>query len=173
MSAGSCSGDAGNVNRWGDARRNFDFLIGTRDVRKSRLRECLKGSDRWDDFEARSVSRHVLGGLGSIDRIAFGRSFMGQEAMTLRSFDPAAREWGLHWADSSTSKIFTRLVGSFTEGRGVFSSAAISGRISPPAAVGGSRHSRMTPAPPWRRAGRCRSHARARTSRSRTGRQIA
>ena len=40
--------------------------------------------------------------------------------MTLRLFDPIAREWSLHWADNTTGRLFTRLVGSFRNGEGTF-----------------------------------------------------
>jgi hypothetical protein len=103
-----------------DGRADFDFLVGTWDVQNRRLRERLKGSDQWDEFEGRSVVRHVLGGLGNIDRIRFGGLFAGHEGVTLRLFDPVAREWSLHWSDNTTGKLFTRLVGSFAVGRGVF-----------------------------------------------------
>ena len=103
-----------------DGRADFDFLVGTWDIQNRRLCERLKGSDQWDEFEGRSVVRHVLGGLGNIDRIRFGGLFAGHEGVTLRLFDPVAREWSLHWSDNTTGKLFTRLVGSFAVGRGVF-----------------------------------------------------
>ena len=103
-----------------DGRTDFDFLIGSWSVQNRRLRERLAGCDDWEEFPARAVARHVLGGLGNIDRIIFDDAWAGREGMTLRLFDPQARDWSLHWADNSSGKLFTRLVGSFAGGVGTF-----------------------------------------------------
>ena len=103
-----------------DGRADFDFFVGSWSVHNRRLRERLTGRDEWDEFPARAVARHVLGGLGNIDRIVFEGSWAGREGMTLRLFDPQARDWSLHWADNSSGKLFTRLVGSFSGGVGTF-----------------------------------------------------
>ena len=103
-----------------DGRSDFDFFIGSWTVQNRRLTERLAGSDQWEEFEATSVARHVLGGLGNVDRIVFGGPWTGQEGMTVRLYDPEAREWSLHWADNTSGRLFTRLVGSFRDGIGTF-----------------------------------------------------
>lgn len=103
-----------------DGRSDFDFLIGSWTVQNRRLRERLAGSEEWEAFEARSVVRPVLGGLGNIDRITFSGSWAGQEGMTLRLFNPESREWSLHWADNTSGRLFTRLAGHFRDGVGTF-----------------------------------------------------
>ena len=103
-----------------DGRSDFDFLIGSWTVHNRRLKERLAGSDRWEEFGAKSVVRPVLGGLGNVDRITFAGPWAGHEGMTLRLFNPESQEWSLHWADNTTGGLFTRLVGSFRDGVGAF-----------------------------------------------------
>jgi hypothetical protein len=103
-----------------DGRSDFDFYIGTWTVHNRRLKERLAGCDEWDEFPARSVARPVLGGLGNVDRIVFEGAWAGHEGVTLRLFNPQTREWSLHWADNTTGRLFTRLVGSFKDGTGTF-----------------------------------------------------
>ena len=103
-----------------DGRSDFDFFFGSWTVQNRRLKERLAGSDEWEEFGATSIVRPVLGGLGNIDRIAFDGPWSGHEGMTLRLFNPTTREWSLHWADNTSGRLFTRLVGSFREGVGTF-----------------------------------------------------
>ena len=44
---------------------DFDFLPGEWNVRNRRLCERLAGSDEWEEFEATSVARHILGGAAT------------------------------------------------------------------------------------------------------------
>jgi hypothetical protein len=103
-----------------NGRSDFDFLIGSWTVQNRRLKRRLAGSDDWEEFGAKAVVRPVLGGLGNIDRISFDGPWSGHEGLTLRLFDPESEEWSLHWADNTSGRLFTRLVGSFRDGVGTF-----------------------------------------------------
>jgi hypothetical protein len=50
-----------------DGRDDFDFLIGTWQVHHRRLKERLKGSSEWEEFEGDTVDRKILNGLGNMD----------------------------------------------------------------------------------------------------------
>ena len=78
---------------------DFDFLPGEWKVHNRRLRERLGGSDEWDEFEATSVARHILGGCGNEDEFHTDHEggFVG---MSFRFFDPSTRQWSIYWADS-------------------------------------------------------------------------
>ena len=67
---------------------DFDFLPGEWKVHNRRLRERLAGSDEWEEFEATSVARHILGGCGNEDefRTDHDGGFVG---MSFRFFDPS------------------------------------------------------------------------------------
>ena len=68
---------------------DFDFWLGEWNVDNRRLRERLAGSDEWEEFEATSGARQILGGLGNEDefRTDHDGGFVG---MSFRFFDPRA-----------------------------------------------------------------------------------
>jgi hypothetical protein len=99
--------------------RDFDFWMGAWRVRNRRLRERLKGSTRWDEFEATVVARPLLGGAGNEDvyRTDFGGGFTG---MSFRFFDRTARRWSIYWADSRRGTLDPPVVGGFDGDVGIF-----------------------------------------------------
>jgi hypothetical protein len=103
----------------GGDSRNFDFLIGSWKVHNRRLRERLKGSTTWDEFEASSVARPLLGGVGNED--VFRTDFAGGlTGMSFRFFDRAKRQWSIYWADSPRGTLEPPVVGGFSGDVGVF-----------------------------------------------------
>jgi hypothetical protein len=103
----------------GDGARDFDFLLGHWKVHNRRLRERLKGSTGWDEFEATHTARPLPGGLGNQDeyRTSYWPDFLG---MTLRFFNPQTRQWAIHWIDNRRRVLDPPVVGSFTGDRGIF-----------------------------------------------------
>jgi hypothetical protein len=79
--------------------RDFDFFMGSWKVHNRRLRERLAGSDTWDEFEATSVARPLLDGMGNEDefRTDYDGGFIG---MSFRFFDPEKKRWWIYWADT-------------------------------------------------------------------------
>jgi hypothetical protein len=106
-----------------DGRNDFDFFIGIWNVHHRRLRERLKGSDSWEEFDSISVARKVLNGMGNFDEIVMERE-SGQviAGVTLRLYNPISHEWSLYWADSVSSTLQVPMVGKFDRenGRGEF-----------------------------------------------------
>jgi hypothetical protein len=102
-----------------DGRRDFDFWTGTWRIHNRRLRARLAGSTEWDEFEARGQTWPILNGLGNRDelRTGFWPDFVG---MTFRFFDPATRQWSIHWADSRHGTLEPPVVGGFTGDVGTF-----------------------------------------------------
>jgi hypothetical protein len=102
----------------GDSR-DFDFLFGAWKVRNRRLRERLEGSTAWDEFEASSVARPLLGGVGNEDvfRTGYAGGFTG---MSFRFFDAAKRQWAIYWADGRKGALEPPVVGRFSGDVGVF-----------------------------------------------------
>lgn len=100
--------------------RDFDFLMGSWNVRNRRLTERLAGSDEWEEFDATSVARPILGGLGNEDefRTDHDGGFIG---MSFRFFDPIRRRWSIYWADSTRSgELDPPVFGTFSGEMGVF-----------------------------------------------------
>jgi hypothetical protein len=103
-----------------DGRADFDFLVGRWKVHNRRLRERLKGSTDWEEFEGSSVARTVLGGLGNMDEITLERASGRVYGMTVRLFDPTSQQWRLYWASTIHGIFDTPVIGRFKDGRGVF-----------------------------------------------------
>ena len=103
--------------------RDFDFWMGSWNVHNRRLRKRLVGSDEWDEFEATSVARPLLDGMGNEDefRTDFYGGFIG---MSFRFFDPRTKLWSIYWADTRRCGVLDPPVfGSFSGDVGVFEGA--------------------------------------------------
>jgi hypothetical protein len=103
-----------------DGRNDFDFFIGRWKGHNRRLRERLKGSTEWEEFEGTSVARKVLGGLGHMDEVTFDRKTGSMEGFTLRLFDPKSQEWSIYWASSAGGTLELPMIGKFENGHGEF-----------------------------------------------------
>ena len=79
--------------------RDFDFWMGSWNVRNRMLRGRLQGSEEWDEFAATSVARPILDGLGNEDEFRTDHDG-GMIGMSFRFFDPVHRRWSIYWADS-------------------------------------------------------------------------
>jgi hypothetical protein len=103
-----------------DGRAGFDFLIGSWNIRHRRLREVFKGCTTWDEFEGHAVDRYILGGAGSISEVTLDLAAGPIEGMTIRLFDPKARQWSVYWVSSSNGILTTPMIGGFKDGLGKF-----------------------------------------------------
>lgn len=102
-----------------DGRHDFDFLHGRWRIRNERLKARLAASREWERFDAEAVCRPVLGGLGNTDEFVsdWGGGFLG---MTLRLFNPRARQWSLYWASNRDGELEAPVIGGFQDGVGSF-----------------------------------------------------
>ena len=135
--------------RAGDGSRAFDFWMGSWKVHNRRLRQRLKGSTEWDEFEAEVVARPLLGGVGNEDeyRTGYGGGFIG---MSFRFFNLATKQWAIYWADSRRGILEPPVTGSFSGDTGVFEGAdTFEGR---PILVRFTWSGVTTPTPRWEQA---------------------
>jgi hypothetical protein len=100
--------------------RDFDFLVGRWRIHNRRLRERLKGSADWEEFEGRLEARTVLGGLGNFDEVVMEHASGRVHGLTLRLYNPQSRQWSLYWSSSLDGTLYTPMIGEFADGRGVF-----------------------------------------------------
>jgi hypothetical protein len=96
---------------------DFDFLIGSWRVANRRLKQRLVGSTDWEEFAAESVAWSLLGGSANIDQFTFPD---GTSALTLRLYQPDRKQWSLTWATSTEGTLFPPVLGSFSDGTGLF-----------------------------------------------------
>ena len=98
---------------------NFDFLIGTWDVRNRKLAKTFVGGADWEEFPGISTCVSAFEGAGNFDEIVFPTLEM--RGLTLRLFNPATKEWSLYWASSRDGLLTAPVIGAFQEdGRGEF-----------------------------------------------------
>jgi hypothetical protein len=103
-----------------DGQTDFDFLIGSWKVHNRRLRERLKGSRDWDEFESTNVARHLWGGKANVDEYEGIGPAGPIQGLTLRLYDPNSRQWRIHWASSNVGALDNPMIGEFRDGRGEF-----------------------------------------------------
>jgi hypothetical protein len=132
-----------------DGARDFDFWMGAWKIHNRRLRERLKGSTTWDEFEATCVARPVLGGVGNEDeyRTDYAGGFIG---MSFRFFNKATNQWAIYWADSRKGVLDPPVIGSFSGDTALFEGAdSFEGR---PIRVRFTWSRVKTPTPRWEQA---------------------
>ncbi len=102
-----------------DGSRDFDFWMGPWRIHNRRLRERLRGSTTWDEFEASVIARPLLGGAGNEDvyRTEFAGGFTG---MSFRFYDRATGRWSIYWADSRRGTLDPPVIGGFAGDVGLF-----------------------------------------------------
>jgi thiol-disulfide isomerase/thioredoxin len=100
--------------------RDFDFLHGSWKVQNRMLKERLRGSNEWREFEATLTVRPILNGLGNVDEFKTNIGGTYLEGVTMRIFNAKTKLWSLYWVDNLTMELQVPLVGSFKHGRGEF-----------------------------------------------------
>lgn len=103
-----------------DGSADFDFLVGSWKVQHRRLRERLKGSTDWEEFQGTSTFRKILGGVGNFDENVMYRESGRMEGVSLRLFNPQAQEWCIYWASHLSTFLDVPTIGKFKDGRGEF-----------------------------------------------------
>jgi len=97
---------------------DFDFLPGRWHVANRRLVDTLDpGCDEWEEFEASSEARAMLGGAGNVDH--FTRP--GYEGFSLRLYDPDEDLWRIWWSSTARpGRLDPPVEGRFADGRARF-----------------------------------------------------
>jgi hypothetical protein len=102
-----------------DGRHDFDFFHGRWHLHNRRLKTWLANSGEWVEFEGRLHCQSLLDGIGNIDEVTadFGEGIHG---LSLRLYDPAARQWSDYWATKRGGVLGPPVIGAFTGGIGTF-----------------------------------------------------
>ena len=109
-----------------DGRRDFDFLIGSWKIHHRRPKERLKECTEWEEFEGTSKVQLILNGLGNIDELMMDRASGHVQAVTVRLYNPATREWSIYWtASSHPGRMDVPMVGKFDGPREEFHSQEV------------------------------------------------
>lgn len=101
-----------------NGQRDFDWEIGEWTTRLSRLQRPLSGSSTWVEYEGVTVVRPVLGDSANLVELKVEGPAGRIEGLSLRLYDPAARQWSLNFAGGGV--LTPPVYGEFRDGRGVF-----------------------------------------------------
>ena len=103
------------------SNHDFDFLVGKWKMKNKHLNARLVHCKEYTEFESDVEASSGLQGMGSFDivrrRLDNGTVYEGR---TIRTFDPTTRLWRLYWVDSQGGPIDPPVIGSFTNGVGLF-----------------------------------------------------
>lgn len=112
-----------------DGQRDFDFEIGSWRTTLSRLAAPLTGSTTWVEYEGTTTVTPIWGGNANLVELLVDGPAGRIEALSLRLYDPATRQWSLNFANSRIGRVTPPTVGGFRNGRGEFHSReALDGR---------------------------------------------
>jgi hypothetical protein len=75
-----------------DPQRDFDFIIGSWKVHNRRLKQRLKGSNSWEEFESTIVARKIWGGTGNVDEYEADSPSGRIQGMTVRLYNPKSQQ---------------------------------------------------------------------------------
>lgn len=103
-----------------DGQRDFDFEIGSWKTRLSRRPKPLSGSKAWVEYEGTTVVRRVWNGRANLVELDVSGPAGRIEGLSLRLYDPHARQWSLNFASSRGGSLSPPVIGEFKDGRGEF-----------------------------------------------------
>src|SRR6476620_7528867 len=103
-----------------DGLHDFDFEFGRWRVQLKRLAHPLTHSTTWTTLEGTSVVRPLWGGLANLGELEVDGDNTHIEGLSLRVYDPKARQWRIHWANSRDGVLGAAMVGGFRNGHGAF-----------------------------------------------------
>lgn len=116
---GSLSAAAGSAATPG-GEHDFDFEIGVWKTHISRLAHPLSGSTTWLEYDGTSVVRKIWNGKANLLELEVAGPAGHIEALSLRLYNPGARQWSLNFSNSSVGVLGQPTVGEFRGGRGEF-----------------------------------------------------
>lgn len=100
---------------------DWDWLLGSWDVKHVRLRKRLANNDDWDEFAGKSAFWKTLGGLANCDENLLHIPSGTYRGLSVRSFDPKTGKWSIWWLDGRmTGKLDPPVVGGFSGDEGEF-----------------------------------------------------
>jgi hypothetical protein len=103
-----------------DGSRDFDFAIGTWNTQLKRLVRPLTGSTTWVELAGTTVVRKVWDGRANLAELKVDTADGPLHVLSLRLYNPKARQWSLNVANASGGTLSVPTVGEFKDGRGEF-----------------------------------------------------
>jgi hypothetical protein len=103
-----------------DGQHDFDFDIGLWKTHLKRLLHPLTGSTEWAELDGTTVVRKVWNGRANLAELETDAASGHLQVISLRLYDPKARQWSLNTANANVGAFGVPTVGEFKNGRGEF-----------------------------------------------------
>ena len=103
-----------------DPQHDFDFLFGDWKIQNRRLTARVCGATEWVEFGGTSRVRPLWDGAAQLDEYQGDAPAGRIDALTLRLYNPVARQWSMNWSNRAVGMLDTPLVGEFKDGIGEF-----------------------------------------------------
>lgn len=103
-----------------DGQHDFDFEIGTWKTHLRRLVHPLSGETQWVECDGTTVVRKVWDGRANMVELEVDCPGGHLEALSLRLYNPEARQWSLNFANAAGGSLSQPTIGEFKDGRGEF-----------------------------------------------------
>jgi hypothetical protein len=103
-----------------DGQHDFDFEIGVWKTHLKRLLHPLTGSSSWVELDGTSVVRKIWNGRANLVELETDAASGHLEVLSLRLYDPQARQWSLNTANANSGTLSVPTIGEFRDGRGEF-----------------------------------------------------
>jgi hypothetical protein len=103
-----------------DGQHDFDWEFGTWKTHVKRRLRPLTGSQEWVEYEGTTTVTKVWNGRANLVELDV-KGLAGRiEALSLRLYNPEARQWSLNFSNVNGGTMATPTVGEFKAGRGEF-----------------------------------------------------
>jgi hypothetical protein len=119
-SAASSGSAASSAAARRDGQHDFDFEIGVWKTHLKRLLHPLTGSTSWVELDGTSVVRKIWNGRANLVELETDAASGHLEVLSLRLYDPQARQWSLNTANAKSGTLSVPTIGEFKDGRGEF-----------------------------------------------------
>ena len=103
-----------------DGQGDFDFDIGVWKTHLKRLVHPLTGSTTWVELDGTTVVSKIWNGRANLAELETDAASGHLQVISLRLYDPAARQWSLNTANVKVGTLGVPTVGEFKNGRGEF-----------------------------------------------------
>jgi hypothetical protein len=103
-----------------DGQHDFDFDIGVWKTHLKRLAHPLTGSSTWLELDGTTVVRKIWDGRANLAELETDAASGHLQVLSLRLYDPRARQWSLNSANVNVGTLSVPTVGEFKGGRGEF-----------------------------------------------------
>jgi hypothetical protein len=103
-----------------DGQHDFDFEIGAWKTHLRRLLHPLTGSTTWVEYDGTTSVSKVWDGRANLVELEVSGARGAIEALSLRLYNPQARQWSLNFSNSAGGSMGQPAIGEFKDGRGEF-----------------------------------------------------